>query len=86
MDHLDADKNTFLETLLMSIRLRFPHFGSHLDAVLASAIAADAEGSAGFHYEAMIDALIAAIETEIPERFVLMLCNYPGNERMPGSR
>ncbi len=76
MDHLDADKNTFLETLLMSIRLRFPHFGSHLDAVLASAIAADAEGSAGFHYEAMIDALIAAIETEIPERFVLMLCNY----------
>lgn len=76
MDHLDADKNTFLETLLMSIRLRFPHFGSKLDALLASAIAADAEGVAGFHYEAMIDALIATIETEITERFVLMLCNY----------
>jgi LuxR family transcriptional regulator, maltose regulon positive regulatory protein len=76
MDHLDADKNTFLETLLMSMRLRFPRFGSKLDALLASAIAADAEGLAGFHYEAMIDALLATIETEITERFVLMLCNY----------
>jgi len=76
MERTDADKNTFLETLLMSIRLRFPQFGSNLDSLLASAIAADSEGRARFHYEAMIDALIAAIETEITERFVLVLCNY----------
>jgi LuxR family transcriptional regulator, maltose regulon positive regulatory protein len=76
MDRMDADKNTFLEILLMSLRLRFPQFGAKLDPLLASAIAADAEGPARFHYEAMIDALIAAIETEITERFALILCNY----------
>ena len=76
MDRIDADKNTFLETLLESIRLLFPQFGSELLSLLASAIAADAEGPARFHYEAMIDAIIAAIKTEISERFVIMLCNY----------
>jgi ATP/maltotriose-dependent transcriptional regulator MalT/DNA-binding SARP family transcriptional activator len=76
MDRTDADKNTFLGMLLASIRSRFPQFGQELDALLAAAIATETDRPAPFQYESLIEALVAAIETEITERFVIALCNY----------
>lgn len=76
LDRSDTDKTTFLENLLASIRYRFPHFGVELDPLLGAAIAADADGQKGQHYEAVVDALAAAMEREISERFVIFLCNY----------
>ncbi|BCL84203.1 tetratricopeptide repeat protein [Ktedonobacteria bacterium brp13] len=76
MDSTDVDKNAFLRTLIASIRFRFPQFGQELDALLDAAIAVETERLTTFQYEAIIDALISAIETDITERFVIALCNY----------
>src|SRR5579884_3080092 len=77
LEESDADKITFLELLVASIRQRFAGFGSKLDAVVAGVISADADASAApRHLEAAIDAVVEAIEREISERFALILCNY----------
>ncbi len=77
LDGTDADKTTFLTSLILSIRHQFPHFGQTLDPLLTSAIDADInQPSHEYRLESVIDALITAIAAEISERFVLFLCNY----------
>ncbi|HZU66457.1 MAG TPA: BTAD domain-containing putative transcriptional regulator [Ktedonobacteraceae bacterium] len=74
----DADKITFLELLIASIRQRFPQFGASLDSLLAAAISATAGERAAYidQCEAVIDMLAERIGAEIPERFALILSNY----------
>jgi LuxR family transcriptional regulator, maltose regulon positive regulatory protein len=77
LDSIDADKVTFLEFLLASIRYRFPHFGATLGPLLTHAISADINHPADPHnFDAFIDALADAVAIEITERFALLLCNY----------
>ncbi len=77
LDHTDIDKTTFLTFLILSIRQQFPDFGRMLDSLLSSAIAANVDPlSHPRHFEAVLDALLAALAAEIPQRFALFLCNY----------
>ncbi|GCE22207.1 BTAD domain-containing putative transcriptional regulator [Dictyobacter kobayashii] len=77
LDHTDTDKTTFLRTLFESIRMHFSGFGNGLEQVLENAIAAETSNQASTaHYEAVIDALTYAMETEVTGRIALVLCNY----------
>lgn len=77
LDRGDVEQATFLKLLLASIRYRFPQFGSTLDPLLNSVIAANrARPEDICQFDAVMDALIQAIESEITERFALLLCNY----------
>ncbi|MBA2394393.1 MAG: tetratricopeptide repeat protein [Ktedonobacteraceae bacterium] len=77
LDPIDADKITFLEFLLASIRYRFPQFGASLDPLLSRAISTDINHPADPHlFDTFIDALVDAVAIEITERFALILCNY----------
>lgn len=71
LDHADRESTLFLETLITSIRQRFPGFGPGLNALLAEMLAEDE-----LSLQALLDALIEALATELPERCVLALCNY----------
>lgn len=84
LDHTDTDHLPFLAVLLQSIRLRFPDFGPTLDSLLLSA---DSEHSSDLKNPGcctmLIDAFIAALETDIPERCALFLCNYQEINDLP---
>lgn len=84
LDHTDTDRIPFLTVLLESIRLRFPGFGPALDALLLSADSEHAgELKTASYFTLLIDAFIAALETDIPERFALFLCNYQEINDLP---
>lgn len=77
LDHTDTDRMTFLMVLLTSIRQHFPHFGPALDPLLAGA--ASEHGNKredASYFNMLINTLVAALETDISERFALILCNY----------
>ena len=76
LDRSDSDTITFLECLIASIRQRFPHFGVSLNNLLAGFLAKDAGNSKEYLFKTIIEAFIEALETEIHERFALILCNY----------
>lgn len=77
LDHTDTDRITFLTVLLVSIRQLFPNFGNTLDPLLMGAPSERANYSENVGYfEMVIDTFITAIETEIPDRFAIFLCNY----------
>lgn len=73
----DSDPIVFLRLLIASIRQRFPHFGANLEGVLADTISPEiARLPHGADIGHILDAITTAIETDISERFVLILCNY----------
>jgi LuxR family transcriptional regulator, maltose regulon positive regulatory protein len=77
LERADADEIRFLELLLFSIRQRFPKFGALLDVRLATARETSTDITLkSYSLEAFIEALISALQREISERFVPMLCNY----------
>lgn len=77
LNHTDTDRMTFFTTLLMSIRECFPDFGLALDPLFFGAPSEHANNPKNVHYfETVLEALVTAIETEISERFALLLCNY----------
>jgi ATP/maltotriose-dependent transcriptional regulator MalT/DNA-binding SARP family transcriptional activator len=77
LDHTDSDRITFLAVLLMNIRQRFPDFGRTLDSLLTGTSSERANNPANVNYfETIVDTLVNTIETEIPERFAILLCNY----------
>jgi LuxR family transcriptional regulator, maltose regulon positive regulatory protein len=77
LDHTSVDGATFLKTLIRSIRCHFPEFGKTLDPLILNAIVANIDyPSQMSRLEAVIDALIAAIDSEITERWAIFLCNY----------
>src|SRR5581483_1875577 len=71
LDHSDRESTIFLETLITSIRQRFPNFGPRLNALLAENTSEDE-----LSLQALLDALIEALATDIPARCILALCNY----------
>jgi ATP/maltotriose-dependent transcriptional regulator MalT/DNA-binding SARP family transcriptional activator len=77
LDQTDSDGITFLTTLLMSIRQRFPDFGRELDPLLTGAASQHAnELENVYYFETVVNTLIAAIEREIDGPLALILCNY----------
>lgn len=73
LDRSDSEPLIFLQTLLASIRRRFPTFGEPLVPLLNGPAAA----SAGSQYLHMVlEALVEALAREIHERFALLLCQY----------
>ena len=82
LDSTDTEKQTFLTTLLTSIRYRFPGFGAALDSLLIEQSATPFENEE-YTSGAFIDALVTAIETEITQQFLLILCNYHEVDESP---
>lgn len=76
LDSTDNDICSFIQTLLASIRARFPHFGQELDIPLQSLSTLTAHNLKNSILQAFTDNFIAALETDIHERFALFLCNY----------
>lgn len=78
LEPADSDRVSFLTYLLASIRLRFPQFGAGLDELLQGAISANSSHSSDNwqYFEPILDTLVATINIEITERFVLLLCHY----------
>jgi ATP/maltotriose-dependent transcriptional regulator MalT/DNA-binding SARP family transcriptional activator len=83
LDQNDIDLYTFLSGLLASIRYCFPGFGVKLDPLLALASETSASSYDNYPFEAFIDALITAFNTEIPQHFVLLLSNYHEVDESP---
>jgi len=75
LDRADTDPVVFLQTLLASLRRVFPSFGQHLDLVFGNLFSKQGLPTSGVCFSAL-DALCAALATEISEPFVLFLCNY----------
>jgi ATP/maltotriose-dependent transcriptional regulator MalT len=76
LDRTDTDIVLFLETLLTSLRKRFPSCGPVFDPLLQAARAGDVSQPAERRFDALVDAVAEAIAGEISERFALILCNY----------
>lgn len=76
LDQSDTDSSTFLSNLLASIRHRFPQFGVELDALLPHNASANTYSDTNQSFKIFLDALIAALDTEISEPFLFLLCNY----------
>jgi ATP/maltotriose-dependent transcriptional regulator MalT/two-component SAPR family response regulator len=77
LDQTDTDCISFLSVLLTSLRQCFPEFGRALDPMLAnpSSLRANHPKSMGY-FKMIVDTLVSAMETEIPEHFAILLCNY----------
>jgi len=75
LDRADTDPEVFLQTLLASLRRVFPSFGQHLDLAFGHLFSQQRPSTSGACLSAL-DALCAALATEISEPFVLFLCNY----------
>lgn len=85
LDSADTDRITFLKTLLLSIRHHFPQFGKTLDSLLTDTAQEIVDGAQSPHFfERFVDAFIAAVETEIAERFAIFFCNYHELNRSDG--
>src|SRR5216683_773724 len=77
LDYADTDELTFLKFLLLSIRLCFPKFSAGFDLLLDNADTTDFYNSTKVVDSTLIvDSLVAAINAEIQEDFVICLCNY----------
>jgi DNA-binding SARP family transcriptional activator len=84
LDHTDTDRMTFLTVLLASIRQCFPDFGRALDPLLMGAASERPNNLEDISYfDMVIDTLVAALETDIPGRFALLLCNYQEINDLP---
>ncbi|MEO9031179.1 MAG: BTAD domain-containing putative transcriptional regulator [Ktedonobacteraceae bacterium] len=75
LEHGDTDPMVFLRTLLASLRQVFPQFGVSLDPVFHTLLPDDASSALSISHS-MLDTLCAALATEIPEHFALILSNY----------
>ena len=85
LDSTDIDEITFIKTILLSIRQRFPQFGRTFDSLLTNAVPVLSDPAPPLYselaqlphsFEEIVEALLAAIEVEIAERFAIFLCNY----------
>ncbi|HZO74048.1 MAG TPA: BTAD domain-containing putative transcriptional regulator [Ktedonobacteraceae bacterium] len=76
LDQQDADRYTFLQTLLASIQHCFPSFGTGLDLLLVGKASSAGPEDDSRYFEAFLDALIDALDTEITQRFAIVLSNY----------
>lgn len=61
---------TFLKTLLESVKSRFPLFGSHLDPLFLET------NTSRESLDILLEAFLEALQNEISQPFALALCNY----------
>jgi ATP/maltotriose-dependent transcriptional regulator MalT len=83
LDQNDGDCYTLLSNLLASIRHRFPGFGAALDPLLVLASETSASSRDSHSFETFVDALVTTLDTEITQRFVLLLSNYHEVDERP---
>ncbi|HET8846868.1 MAG TPA: hypothetical protein VFN35_35725, partial [Ktedonobacteraceae bacterium] len=77
LDQTDQDQQSFLQTLVASIRQCFPAFHQKLDSLIESSSRIEAYHDTNtLDPETIIDILAEHLESEIPERFMLIFCNY----------
>ena len=77
LDETDNNKFLFLQRLITSVRCRFPQFGQTFRSLATSSPSAGGEDQwSESAFEVLTDNFIQAIESEIQEKFVLILCNY----------
>ena len=76
LDSADEDAISFLTLLMTSIRQQFPHFGTSLETQLSNIATIENQVQMHQQIEIFIDRLNDGIAAEIPEHFVLLLCDY----------
>ncbi len=76
LDAADEQPTTFLQLLVASIRQHFSAFGLSLDSSLRNIVEVENSAQKLQYLEFFIDVLAKTIEKEIPERFILLFCNY----------
>jgi LuxR family transcriptional regulator, maltose regulon positive regulatory protein len=76
LDTTDEDVIVFLQMLLSSIRKYFPTFGPDLEAQLNNIAAFENHEYVLHSLETFIETFARTIAGDIPERFVLIFCNY----------
>ncbi|MBI5033338.1 MAG: tetratricopeptide repeat protein [Chloroflexi bacterium] len=69
LDALDCDPQVFLESLIASIRCRFPAVGERAQKVLASGVTSE-------KFEAVIGALASEIQKNVSSQFVIAFDDY----------
>ncbi|GCE23076.1 BTAD domain-containing putative transcriptional regulator [Dictyobacter kobayashii] len=74
LDHSDTNLVTFIETLIASIQQVIPAFAASLGADYIQHLAQAAADPVTF--EQLIQQFLALLETDLPARFILCLCNY----------
>jgi len=75
LDQADTDPVIFLQTLLASLRRVFPSFAEHLDPLFESLFNGRSPSLSEACFPAL-DALCAALATDICEPLALFFCNY----------
>lgn len=83
LDRSDSDGFTFLNTLLASVRSRFPDFGAKLDPLLGDDSSAVSYADDTRRFQTFVDALVTAFDREITQQFVILLCNYHEVDESP---
>lgn len=77
LDSTDADKFTFLATLIKSLQSRFAGLAEEFATLLTYITAPDARHITNTAYiNSIVDNLVEIINTKITERFALILCDY----------
>ncbi|HEU5227957.1 MAG TPA: tetratricopeptide repeat protein [Ktedonobacteraceae bacterium] len=75
LDDSDTNPTIFLQRLLASIRHRLPAFGTH-PALQLEECEAEMREHTDTTIDKFFDALVEALKNEIPQQFILILCNY----------
>jgi len=70
LDASDADPRTFFEYIILSLRQRFPTFGSQTESLLGSL------SDVGREVSSIIASLTNEIQTDIPDYFLLILDDF----------
>jgi len=77
LDETDNDQMIFLQRITRSIRSCFPSFCPSLEGKIEGYISSSiALKENSFVLEELVDLLIESVKIEIPDRFLLFLCNY----------
>jgi LuxR family maltose regulon positive regulatory protein len=79
IERADTEPIKFLSHLIQSIRQQFPDFGKNVDILAAQVpLAVDTVASSGdkLQVEAILEALVLAMQRELSERFAIFLCGY----------
>jgi LuxR family transcriptional regulator, maltose regulon positive regulatory protein len=83
LDRSDTDPVLFLESLLMSLRERFPASDALLDPLLAEARVVATAGEDAHRFDAIMDAVADTIASKLSECFALILCNFQEIDTCP---
>jgi len=79
IERANTDTTKFLASLIQSIRHRFPDLGKNVEILATQgplAVDTVSPSVSRQQAEAVLDALVLAMQNELPERFAIFLCGY----------